>query len=807
MTTTHDQSAESVDFDRWYRQRHGYSPFPWQSALAARVAAGDWPEALTAPTGCGKTAIIDVWLWARLCGHGVVPRRLVYVIDRRLVVDGVSDYVERLIDSLPVSDRPGLARLRGGITIDEDWLADPRRPAVLVSTIDQVGSRLLFSGYGVSPRSAPIHAGLLGNDVLFVLDEVHLAQPFLRTLARIQALRGEAIALPWRVLVMSATWTGERTHGLTDADLAHPVLASRLHGAKPARLVKLRKDARRERALVDEARAMRAAGAGVIGVVCNQVARARAVFEALHAEDEAVLLTGRVRPGDRAALLETTLPRIAVGSREAGRAPLYVVATQTIEVGADLDLDALVTECAPLSALRQRAGRLNRIGELASAPMAIVHRLDKHDPVYGPAVDDTWRWLSKVASGKPKHVDFGLVTMAALMEAEPPPEESAPASPLLLDAHVEMLSRTGIPHRIEVAPWLHGWERGTPDVYLCWRAELADPDPSAALRLAPPMRHELLAVPLHALRRWNADIADVEGTVSAQHPRDTERWGRPLWRWDGEAVSRVSITEVRVGDTLILPPEVGGCDRYGWAPDSSATVVDLGDGERRVRLHPKVHPELAEEISALLDAETTTAEQWRALARRAGLQRPGRVFAHARGCVVLAESAWSSHGASRPVALAEHSGAVGARVEAFARGVGLDDELVDVLRRAGCAHDLGKADPRWQAMVGGDVDAPLAKGPGGDDGWLTLPRGWRHEMASAVRQREPLLRHLVGTHHGLGRPLLPCAPDPALWRRLDDWPEVFAALQRRFGPWGLAYLEALLRLADWSVSEEEQRCD
>lgn len=44
-------------------------------------------------------------------------------------------------------------------------------------------------------------------------------------------------------------------------------------------------------------------------------------------------------------------------------------------------------------------------------------------------------------------------------------------------------------------------------------------------------------------------------------------------------------------------------------------------------------------------------------------------------------------------------------------------------------------------------------------------------------------------------------------RELARWGRQFAELQARYGPWGLAFLEALVRIADWQVSEEEQRDD
>jgi CRISPR-associated endonuclease/helicase Cas3 len=793
-------TQDKQGFTSWYEQRHGYPPFPWQAALAVRVAAGDWPEALTPPTGSGKTAVIDVWMWARLQGHPV-PRRLVYVIDRRLVVDGVTAYASAFAASLDAEQRPAIVTMRGGMAIDDVWLSDPLRPAIIVSTVDQVGSRLLFSGYGISPKAASIHAGLLGNDALFVVDEVHLVRPLLRTLASVASQRGTVLPLPWRVLPMSATWTGTNTHGLTDADWANPVLSRRLKAAKPARLVKLPTiGADLSRTLSDEALSLRREGANVVAVVCNRVDRARTVFEHLKDHGEAVLLTGRIRPCDKTVLTAEYLPRMAVGSR-GRRDALFVVATQTIEVGADLDMDGLVTECAPLSALRQRGGRLNRVGELASSPMVIVYQTPakKSDPVYGEGIGRTWKWLDTVATGKPKTVDFGISAMIRLMADQPPPQEEEQEAPALLPAHVDMLAQTSVRHRINVAPWLHGWKSGAADVYLCWRADYS----KASVEAAPPAKHELLAVPLYALRGWNAAIADVEGHELGGRNHDR---ARQCIRWDGEEPLEMHTGEAQPGDTLVFPIGAGGSDRYGWAPRSTVAVADVGDTGQRIRLHPAVHPELAGEIRALLDDEDTGKLAWQDLARRAGdlNGEPGRVLAYPGGCVVFCASEWTSQSAVRKVALKEHQQAVGARAAALAQGSGLGSDLIEAVRRAGAGHDTGKQDSRWQAMVGGDGSLLLAKGPGGDTRWISLPRGWRHEMASAVYQNDPLVRHLVGSHHGHGRPILPAAPDIGLWRQLEAWAESVAELQRVHGPWGLAYLEALVRLADWAVSAEEQ---
>ena len=783
-----------TDFANWYFRHHGYRPFPWQAMLAERIVAGDWPDALTPPTSSGKTGAIAVWLWARICGYPV-PRRLVYVIDRRLVVDGVLQYARELAAKLPETERPAVIVMRGGITIDNDWVRDPARPAIIISTVDQAGSRLLFSGYGVSPKAAPIHAALLANDALWVLDEVHLAQPLLQTLGTVAAMRGDAFDLPLRVLPMSATWAVGNTQGLGPDDYADPVLSKRLCNAKPARLVKLAGTVDLPKTLAEKAASLRSEGAEVVAVVCNRVRTARRTFDRLREVGNAVLLTGRIRSADKVALLAEHLPGMAVGTR-GNRAALFVVATQTIEVGADLDFDALVTEAAPLSALRQRAGRLNRLGELVSAPMVIVYQPIKNDPVYGDDTKATWDWLIKVATRKT--VDFGIVALDALVAANPPPLEAVPDAPLLLDVQMNLLA-SNVAHGLDIAPWLHGWEPRSPDVYLCWRADWG----AESVAAAPPRQHELLAVPLWAVRQWSDDIADVDAAGGEQH-REIKK---PCLRWDGEQAEQISLRDARIGDTLVLPSEMGGCDCYGWAADSTVTVPDVGDDERRVRLHPAVHPELSAEISALADAETEPGA-WRRLAARVGLIRPGRVIAIPGGCVVLAAGQWNSISAARPVLLREHVQAVGNETAALAKALGIKDpELLDALRRAGVGHDVGKDDLRWQAKVGGDGTILLAKGPGGDNPWLSLPPGWRHEMGSVARLAhvDDLVRYLVGTHHGNGRPVFPAAPEIALWRQMGDWAGLHEALGARWGKWGLALLETLVRLADWRVSEAEQQ--
>lgn len=224
-----------LQFSAVFSTLWGVDPFPWQAMLADRVAVGRWPAALDLPTASGKTACIDIALFALAMQAEepietrTAPRRVWFVVDRRIVVDEAFDRAQEIADKLACakqgplrdiadrlrriagSDRPlAVGRLRGGVLRDDGWARLPSQPAIITSTVDQLGSRLLFRGYGRSNLTASIFAGLAANDSLVLLDEAHCSVPFVQTLRAVERYRGNAWAgaplpSPFAFVIMSAT--------------------------------------------------------------------------------------------------------------------------------------------------------------------------------------------------------------------------------------------------------------------------------------------------------------------------------------------------------------------------------------------------------------------------------------------------------------------------------------------------------------------------------------------------------------------------------------------------------------------------
>lgn len=913
------------DFAAYFREVHGHPPFPWQERLTRQVLeTGQWPEVIDLPTGTGKTAVLDTAVFSLAARPDVFPRRVVFVIDRRIIVDQVyerarlmqerikaaeSGVLRRVRDGLGVSGEEsplGVAALRGGIPIDNEWAHRPDLPWVVVSTVDQFGSRLLFRGYGVSPKMRPVHAGLAGNDCLAILDEVHLSRPFAETLENVRNLNGGPLPRRFQVVEMSATpaKTEAVPFTLCDADLdSAPELRKRVEAPKSARVVEVPGKSKQPHD------ALPGAVVGIIGkeldeeirsagVVVNRVRTARAAYRAVRdAGFRAHLITGRMRPLDRQRTLDAFSGAVDPDRTGQPEELTVVVATQAIEVGADFSFDALLTECAPVDSLRQRFGRLDRRGDFAArtgaaapawilgVPMALNPK--KPDPIYGDAARVTWEELLRLAGESPDGlVDAGPRSLRSFPEGSSAPHRHAP---LLLPTYLDAWTQTNPePVAAPAIDWfLHGMEQSPqPDVTLVWRRDRS----ADTLRLVPPRPAEFLPVPIHAARAWLAGqaeepVGDVDSMGEAASP-PPDAATLPFVRWGGfeDGPQEADLDDIRPGDVLLADPAAGGLSGGTWDPAASEPVSDLGDEAQHVygrkatlRLDPALTGGLPAPPapSGEADAEAPREDLVRDWLRECGdlpdcpdwmsevaerLLRKGFEIAVADGSdtgagdgyYILTEKAatdaatmdgsdlaTSATGAG--ISLREHMDGVGEKAADYARRLGLGADFQEDLRLAGRLHDLGKVDPRFQlGLAGGDevaramLDEPLAKSlPGRAGGW-SYPKGMRHEIASVAmvgsapglleKARDPeLVLHLIGSHHGHARPLPPVLrdADPQTLRfavdgfemetgsDLVDTPlalemaERFWSLVEKYGYHGLAWLEAILRLADHRRSEEE----
>ncbi len=913
------------DFSDYFQAVHGYEPYPWQVRLTETVlATGKWPSIIDLPTGSGKTAVLDTAIFALASRPDVFPRRVVFVIDRRIIVDQVHTRADAIRASIEEESHPvlttmrkrlahhcggtgdalGVVALRGGVSIGDEWAGRPDQPWVMVSTVDQFGSRLLFRGYGVSPRMRPIHAGLAGSDCLVILDEVHLSRPFRDTLKAVAQLERGPLPQRFHVVQMSATPDHESdSFRLLPEDLEKSrTLRTRLHASKTGRLValpgRLPEDAIPkgvtrliEKDLPSSAKA--------VGVVVNRVLTARKTCDALKAKGVRThLLTGRMRPLDRADLLEDVIYCVAAGRPKQVEELTVLVATQAIEVGADFSFDALITECAPIDSLKQRFGRLNRRGNYrqnqnhrspAQAWILGVRtelRKKQPDPIYKEALKETWNELyRRFRSGS-----FDAGTMSADLEGFPDRARSQPdIAPLLLPTHIEAWCQTRPSPLVEppVDPFLHGIEyRSNTDVNFVWRYDQAP----ETLRLVPPRPSEYLPVPIGAAKAWltrkdgdhdEVPVADVDSPAT-QPDASTEEVTAIAMRWRGSGEKPERITDVsmlRPGDVLVMEPASGGINLGNWDPTATEPVTDLGDraqheyGKRRtLRLDPRVyhpddHPGIgnlvasddaddADRVGAWLTATATdSAKGWLSEACQALLKDGYETVSLENDYPIVVQQAvdaatFDGSDATNSftgtgITLRSHLDGVGELAETFARRLGLSSGLQQDLKLAGRLHDLGKVDRRFQAMLVGrdpvrlemDRDNPLAKSlPETGRSSRTYPRGMRHEVASLAMVRSnpdvlahahdpDLVLHLISTHHGWGRSLLPVLEDQAAeelkfvvdghhMTTSSDLVDTDLAIEaadrfwrvsRRYGPHGLAWLEAILRTADHCRSAEESQ--
>lgn len=856
-------------------------PYPWQIALTEAVAAsGRWPN-ISPPTGAGKSSAVDihVFLVAEHAGMREIrrpPRRLVLVAPRRVLVDDHYERARTLARTLseappgsllaetahvlaglrtsktdPDVEPPpiGVWRMRGGVSPDNGWRLEPAACQIICATPQMWGSRLLLRGYRASPRSRNLESGLIAYDTVAIIDEAHLHERLVETAATIAARSTDEHAL--QVVAMSAT-PREPGISLSSADLAEEALARRVNASKQIRVVEVDGWPSVPDAVI--AAAVERAGRGTVGVFVNDVPTALRVADRLRENTGSTveLVCGRLRQADLTRLAQR---RQGLLTAEGNPKVDYLVSTQSLEVGVDLDLPAMVSVIAPPSALAQRAGRLNRSGCHSPSAFTVVVpaslmgadlEMVASGPYSGGELADGVRWLAELAGD----ISPGRVSAIGIPLSDRPP------LPKLRPTDLETFSMTSLAQSADPDPTLYIEDPGEQRVEIDIVARLyLDLEPSLVERMllaCPPRQHETATIPLRTKSSARVIDAAVKHAWVVRSGANGPTATRLGTRDDRErGLSVITIEELHNGDALVVPDGAAICtagvvglgDGTG-PPEPLDDVLDLApEGATRDHRVPMTPTDLAEvlnhdptlgsrnarrELADVLEAAGET-DLPRLLRRRRLAELKVTWCGDAeveRGLLIVSEMqsrAEQTPLASEEVHLEQHLLDVEQRAEAILKALALDlpDPVRGAVTTAARLHDEGKRHPRFQARMGAG-EIPLAKPRPGH----RPDRGdrWRHEQLSAAYAsresgRAPLVVALVAGHHGHGRMLFDrdavgilhgwsdCpahvrAETEHLFGPFGSYELMRAAAQREHGIHGLAWLEAIVRCADMQVSRE-----
>ena len=892
-------------------------PFSWQEEVLDHICEhGVWPERINAPTGSGKSSVVDIHLFANaLAAVGAaprVPRRLCVTVGRRALVDSQADRAREILkcmeDALADgSGEPDILRrvaealqsfqtrnnekgskpfetghIRGELSNRNLPVTDISACAIIAATPDMYGSRALFRGYGSTKAARPRETALLTMDTVMVLDEAHMNRQLLHTTQRIAELQKREVNLGVPTLQVVETTATPSTEDSESTTLGVDIealdspndekLRDRVYSHKELVLRPIDKwdgkpgNPATVNAAVDaimERLAHREAGKGsevahTVGCIVNHVRTAISIKEELAkdlAEDEVQLLVGRMRPSDLEKLQITT---------EGDKSVKVVVATQTLEVGIDVDFADLVTELAPASSLAQRFGRVNRLGHRTDSKVVVIEpasgdSVKKDAPPY-KAVDlsNAYGWLEALNGAENPSVN------PAAMVKNPPVQSSPerllyqrPEWPDLLE-----FSRTDEnPYdEPDLDLWLHdSLDAETAMGGVIVRDNLPS-NTSAAMEILKtsyfaPSDRETFPANLKILQ----EILDYQDEHGVKPRKFLYRQGE-ISLWQDAEHSDENNQALAPGDVLILDTGSIPFTNQGIAvtqrelpskkDELKAVPFPKGiklyvyekcaDREKHFGEYLGLSPE---EAAELLDSQASDGQKVIASELSTEAEDGQEVIAwytemtgkeSVEGSDIAQELALTG-----PVLLDDHQNDVAERTRQLAENLGLAPEFSEALELAAKYHDEGKRDLRFQQMLGADPEADALAKSGHRSvaeayrarSRSALPRGWRHEQLSAlmvaaspekVGEHRDLVLRIIGCSHGHGRfsfahdagfllkeGYLPEGTDYNALKEqatrlfnVGYWDNLMEQTSRTYGPYATAYLEAVERAADAQISRE-----
>jgi len=844
-----------LDIEGIYRLAFGdkVQPDRWQRELAH----GQWPRVLVAPTGSGKTAAVTLsWAFRRLHSPEVTPRRLVWCLPMRTLAEQTAGAVREWCERLSASDLNGSGALpsaddvhvlMGGVD-NSGWLDNPEKPSVIVGTQDMLLSRALMRGYASSRATWPMEFAVLHEDAQWVFDEVQLMGAGRATSAQLEAFRrteaaraaqvGNPVGLPSRSLWISATldptWLQTVDHETPQPEETIRVEPSEEAADRLGSLVQARKELSRAEevpssskatdiktyieALADAVVRVHRTGHVTIAIV-NRVARAQDLYKAIEkrigkpgpSTPTLALVHSRFRPRDR----DREMAKV-VGSADTN---VIVVATQAIEAGVDISAAVMFTELAPWASMVQRFGRLNRRAEYGADDPARVYWIDLMAEVAPEDKQAAELARPYMATELIEARDrLGRMTDAAPINL-PPPAQPEPSRRVIRRKDLEDLFDTDpdlTGFDVDVSPYVR--DADDTDVRVFWRnlSGKCDEPPR-------PRSTELCAVPIGAAANWVTKVRkkwnDAIFVSDPQWHRTDAKAGTPPPGWK-------RFTEAPwPGLTLLADVKAGGYDdQTGFTGDTKNSA------------------------SVIADQAPDTA--------------PGSAEGESEG---HGEDRKSEIGV--PVTLAAHQRDVVCMAERLCEVLRIDPDTRQSVLRAARWHDIGKAHEVFQDTMrrglneeSGTTAELLAKTEKSN---LRHKRSYfRHELASALAflaqegwsRDADLTAYLIAAHHGKVRLNLRALPRESgpkelekaglrfargIWdgdevqaveleggerwnggslnlsvmelgwneETYESWTERTRDLLTRFGPFRLAWMETLLRIADWRASAMERKKD
>ena len=906
-------------------ERKNY-PFSWQEEVLDHICEhGVWPERINAPTGSGKSSVVDIHLFANaLAAVGAaprVPRRLCVTVGRRALVDSQATRADKILGDLKdaladESGEPGILRrvaealqsfqtrnddkrsapfevghIRGELSNRTLPVTDISACAIIAATPDMYGSRALFRGYGSTKAARPRETALLTMDTVMVLDEAHMNRQLLHTTQRIAELQKcEAdLGVPTlQVVETTATPSTEdsesTTLGVDIEALDSPndkELHRRVYSQKELVLRPIDKwdgkpgNPATVNAAVDaimERLAHREAGAGsneahTIGCIVNHVRTAIAIKEALvknkvlEKAEEVQLLVGRMRPYDLENLQNK---HRKLFTTEGDKSVKVVVATQTLEVGIDVDFADLVTELAPASSLAQRFGRVNRLGHRNDSKVIVIEPasgdLVKKDAPPYRAVDlsNAYAWLEALNGAENPSVN------PAAMVKNPPVQSSPERLLYQRPEWSDLLEFSRTDENPYDEPDLDLWLHDSLDAETAMGGVIVrdnlPSNSSAAMEILKtsyfaPSDRETFPANLKILKEI-LEYQDEHGVK----PRKFLYHQGEISLWQDAEQGNENNQALAPGDVLILDTGTIPFTNQGIAvtqrelpskkDELEAVPFPKGiklyvyekcaDREEHFRKYLGLSPE---EAAELLDNQASDGQKVIASELSTEAEDGQEVIAWYAE-VTGKESVEGSDIAQElvlnaPVLLDDHQNDVAERTRQIAENLGLAPEFSETLELAAKYHDEGKRDLRFQQMLGADPEVGALAKSGHRSvaeayrarSRSALPRGWRHEQLSAlmvaaspekVGEHRDLVLRIIGCSHGHGRfsfahdadfllkeGYLPEGMDYEALKEqatrlfnVGYWDNLMEQTSRTYGPYATAYLEAVERAADAQISRE-----